>query len=258
MPRLADGARARDERIEAEWVAQHHARDVYLDPHAIMNRWEERVVPGLLDALGPVDGPVIDVGCGVGHLGRAVAARGAPIELVGVDLQEELLADARAGYAARVEGDAHRLPLGDGAFAGAVAANLLHHVADAVAVTREIARVVRPGARIVAADPRRLAPIELAKRVVRRHDRAFTREHRAFELAEYRSLFEAAGLIVEDLRATDPLAPLVATGLDLVGAGRLGVASAVAAGLVAVDRAVARLDRGGALGTMLLAVVRAP
>jgi SAM-dependent methyltransferase len=53
-----------------------------------------RAWPTILDALPPLEGQtVLDLGCGIGDLAAELAARGAHV--IGVDLQDELLAAAR-------------------------------------------------------------------------------------------------------------------------------------------------------------------
>jgi SAM-dependent methyltransferase len=258
VPHLADGAVDKDPRMAAEWQAQHNARGLYLDTRSIANHWEERVLPRLVDWLGDQEGPILDVGCGVGHLGRALAREGKSAELVGLDFQAELLAEVREGYVARIEGDIHRLPLRDGAFSAVVTANALHHVADPERAAGELARILSPGGLLVAYDPRHLVPLELVKKMIRRNDEAFTDDHRAFRPGDYRSLLAGAGLEVQRLEAVDPVGPLLAAGLDLLRVGRLGFAEPLAHVLTAIDRAVGRVDVSRSLGLMVLALARKP
>ena len=253
VARLADRALHDDPLLRAEWQAQHHARALYLDPRSLMNRWEAGILPRLCDLVAGVAGPILDVGCGVGHFGRAFAARTGRRDLVGVDLQAELLVEAEAGYLGRIEADVHRLPLRDRVFAAAIAANTLHHVGDGPKALSEIARCLAPGGLLVAYDPRACAPLDALRRRLRRGDHAFTADHRAFSLAEYRALCAGAGLTVERLVALDTLGPLVASGLDLVRAGHLGVPLRLVDLLVAIDRQLARVP---GLGLMVLAVAR--
>jgi ubiquinone/menaquinone biosynthesis C-methylase UbiE len=101
----------------------------------------------------------IDVGCGLGDEVRLLSdAVGPTGRVVGVDLSGELLAAARARHGRRpsirfVQADAHRLPFADHEFDAARIERTLQHVADPAAVVREIARIVRPGGRIVALEP---------------------------------------------------------------------------------------------------------
>src|SRR5262249_13408744 len=142
------------------------------------------------------------------------------------DFQAELLAEAAAGghYALLIEGDAQRLPLRDGSIAAIIASNSLHHIPDPEAAMREVARVLAPGGSFVGYDPRSLPPLDALKRLVRRHDKAFTADHRAFATGEYRALLGSSGLEVVEVTRVDPLGPLLATGLDYLKLGRLGMA----------------------------------
>jgi ubiquinone/menaquinone biosynthesis C-methylase UbiE len=51
--------------------------------------------------------------------------------------------------------EARRLPFADGAFDLVISNSLLHHLADPTAVLDEVARVVRPGGRVLLRDLRR-------------------------------------------------------------------------------------------------------
>jgi SAM-dependent methyltransferase len=92
---------------------------------------------------------VLEVGCGEGELaGRLV--RELDIELVALDQSARMVALARAaGVDARV-GDVQQLPFPAGSFDVAVAAWMLYHVPDIDRGLAELARVLRPGGRLVA------------------------------------------------------------------------------------------------------------
>jgi len=105
---------------------------------------------------------VLDVGCGLGQLTRAMA-RQTGKTAVGVERNSEQLREAQrlataVGESALVEfrqGDAGRLPLNDGEWGGfdvAHARFVLEHVRDPVSVIRQMAKAVKPGGRIVLAD----------------------------------------------------------------------------------------------------------
>lgn len=91
----------------------------------------------------------LEVGSGQGELAARVQDElGA--DVVAIDLSERMVELARArGVDARV-GDVQDLPFGDAEFDCAVAAWMLYHVPDIDRALDELARVVRPGGRLVA------------------------------------------------------------------------------------------------------------
>jgi SAM-dependent methyltransferase len=91
----------------------------------------------------------LEVGCGPGELAERVAGELAA-EVVAVDSSERMVELARArGVDARV-GDVQDLAFSDGEFDCAVAAWMLYHVPDVPRALAELARVLRPGGRLVA------------------------------------------------------------------------------------------------------------
>ena len=113
----------------------------------------------LRDALSPCPGErMLEVGCGSGALCRLVAPRLLPGgELLGVDVAPEMVAAARslAGQRAHVRfevGAGDALPAGDATYDASFGARLLLHVADPVPIVAEMARVVKPGGRVVLMD----------------------------------------------------------------------------------------------------------
>jgi SAM-dependent methyltransferase len=92
---------------------------------------------------------LIEVGGGEGELAeRVVRELGATVELV--DQSERMVELARGrGLDAQV-GDVQDLPFPDGSFDCAVAAWMLYHVPDVPRALAELARVLRPGGRLVA------------------------------------------------------------------------------------------------------------
>jgi ubiquinone/menaquinone biosynthesis C-methylase UbiE len=105
--------------------------------------------------LAPLRGDerALDVGCGTGALAYVLAPLVGAV--VGVDSSEEYLAVAREDApdgATFVPGDAEALPFPYGDFDLVGCLRVLHHVARPELVVAEIARVTRPGGRILIAD----------------------------------------------------------------------------------------------------------
>ena len=92
---------------------------------------------------------VLEVGPGPGEASERIA-RDLGAEVVAVDVSERMVELARGrGVDARV-GDVQSLPFDDGSFDCALAAWVLFHVPDVDRGLSELARVLRPGGRLVA------------------------------------------------------------------------------------------------------------
>ncbi|HUY51166.1 MAG TPA: class I SAM-dependent methyltransferase [Streptosporangiaceae bacterium] len=134
-PSAAGAARARryDAWFESPW-----------------GRYAWRIEAGaVLAALGPLPGRrVADIGCGTGRLLAILTSHGAKAAGVDADAAALTLAAAR-GTVARA--DAHRLPLADASMDAAVTVATLEFTTDPGQVLTEMARVTRPGGRLVAA-----------------------------------------------------------------------------------------------------------
>jgi ubiquinone/menaquinone biosynthesis C-methylase UbiE len=200
--------------LAAELAAQEAALDVYLDETQLMTLYERkvtRVAVGEMLGAVPAGAAILDVGCGVGVLGRLYPHFG----MVGVDASFPLLRQAKAGYSLRLECTADKLPFPDAAFDAVLAINMLHHVLEPAVTTAEFARVLKPGGVLIAVDPREVRPVELAKKLLRRGDAAYADSHRAFKKDEYADLLRAGGALrLEELRPFGLLALLGGGGLD--------------------------------------------
>jgi SAM-dependent methyltransferase len=123
---------------------------------AVAPRWNTMRMP---DSLAPFEAALVavdaaperalDLGTGTGAGARAVAERFPDAEVVGADLSERMLAEAREGLPEELAGrvrferaDASSLPYGDGTFQLVTLANMIPFF-------DELARVVAPGGAIV-------------------------------------------------------------------------------------------------------------
>src|SRR5215204_6878666 len=110
------------------------------------HRWRERAVD--LARVGP-GSRALDVATGTGDLAIELASRGA--EVVGSDFSEGMLEVARKKAPALTweQGNALALPYPDAAFDAATVGFGARNFSDLAQGLREMARVVRPGGRVV-------------------------------------------------------------------------------------------------------------
>lgn len=107
-----------------------------------------------LARLAPGD-TAADLGAGSGFVTEELARRG--IRVIAVDQSEEMLRVMQEKFGSDVSieyriGEASALPLPDAAVEGVLANMYLHHVEDPPGAIREIARVLKPGGRLVLTD----------------------------------------------------------------------------------------------------------
>lgn len=109
---------------------------------------ENELVAALTPPLAGLS--LLDAGCGTG---RRLESAGAA-DAVGIDLCLEMLEAAEGGAAASrlLAGDARALPFRAAAFDVAWCRLMIGHVPDLAPAYRELARVTRPGGRVVVTD----------------------------------------------------------------------------------------------------------
>ena len=123
--------------------------------------WNESFTTFLKDNLQPKPGRrILDVGCGTGTAEVNLARlRLTQVTFIAVDLLPERVTAAlaaaratnlRAGFAAA---DVCALPFADATFDSTFCVAVLQHIIDTSRAVREMARVTRPGGRVVAVEP---------------------------------------------------------------------------------------------------------
>jgi ubiquinone/menaquinone biosynthesis C-methylase UbiE len=168
----------------------------------ITDALEERLV---FELLGPVDRlNVLDVGCGDGALASALSRRGAAV--TGLDADPRMLVAAQARAEAEsiglnlVCGRAEALPFPDGVFDRVMAVTVLCFVHEADRAIAEMARVLRPGGRLVIGELGRWS-LWAAIRRIRGWLGAPTWQVARFRTAqELRSRLEAHGMAAGETR----------------------------------------------------------
>jgi ubiquinone/menaquinone biosynthesis C-methylase UbiE len=147
----------------------------------------------LLDFVQPRPGErALDVACGPGVVTGALERAG--LLAAGIDLTREMIREALPRGGRYVQGDVERLPFPGATFDLAVCRNSCHHFTAPETVLREMARVLRPGGRVIVEDMR--APEDPRKReyhetIERLRDLAHVR---TLTRGEFRELAAAAGL----------------------------------------------------------------
>lgn len=144
-------------------------------PFGMLGRLKQgsrRLLASLDEAAGMARWPAgargLDVGCGLGGTIRYLRERRG-FRMVGLNLNQRQLgmaaaASRRKGFTNDVSfvgGDARALPLADGSFDFVVLIEVAFHVQEKARLFRELARVLRPGGRVVLVDQEFRRPAEV-------------------------------------------------------------------------------------------------
>jgi ubiquinone/menaquinone biosynthesis C-methylase UbiE len=150
-------------------------------------------------------GMVVDVGCGSGYSLPKLAQRFAPRELVGVDIDPQMLAVAgeeaqRAGVPVRlIEAASTDMPLPDGCADLLFCHQTFHHLVEQEAALAEFLRVLKPGGLLLFAESTRRYIHSWIIRALFRHPMDVQRS-----APEYLQMLRAAGFVVPESSISYP------------------------------------------------------
>jgi 2-polyprenyl-3-methyl-5-hydroxy-6-metoxy-1,4-benzoquinol methylase len=114
--------------------------------YALINRWNPRNLEIIRDWIKPRPGErILDVGCGRGHVVNALRSLGVNAE--GIDLNPNAAEVAMVPHVKTMS--ALELGYEDGYFDAVVSFHAVEHIPDAHLAMREMARVVRPGGKVL-------------------------------------------------------------------------------------------------------------
>ena len=131
------------------------------EPSYVWRSGQDRRLGMIVEAAGGLEGArVLDDGCGIGTYVRKLSEIAA--EVYGLDYERERVAEGarRLGRPGLVCGAGERLPFRDAVFDLVLSNEVIEHVQDDREAMAEMARVTRPGGRIVIFCPNRWYPVE--------------------------------------------------------------------------------------------------
>jgi SAM-dependent methyltransferase len=176
---------------------------------ALMARATAFAIEPLLDAAQVAPRTrVLDVGCGLGTLAAAAAARGATV--TGVDLAAGMLAEARRRHPdiEFVQADAEALPFADHAFDVALGAFIVNHLPHPERAAAELSRVARRVALAMWGPEEEVGILGLPARAARDLDAAIPPGPDALRFTDAGELAKLIGGSVTELRETLHIATL--------------------------------------------------
>lgn len=249
--------------LDAYWAMTPELDPALAAHHIRRQLGEIEVGRAMLEELGAIEGPLLDVGCGSGGLLGAAGERGASI--VGVDAAFRWLLIGRERLREMgldpplVCANAEALPFADGAFKSACANDLLEHLLRQPAAMAEMQRILSVGGSVYVGTNNRysLLPEPHVRligvgwlprawqagyvRALRRHD---YKRVRLLGAGELRRLAEQAGLEVESVRA----APVYAPHLEGLSRGLAKISNALPWPAAVAPRIALRARKPAAVG----------
>ncbi len=164
--RVQRGTNAHAEEIGAFFDAESARYDAAYDARGSRGRLLRARLACTLDLVGDGPGTALDVGMGAGRLLADLHSRSWTVS--GIDISDEMVELARRRLPERrdslVQADCGLLPFDDSGFDVVVATGVLEYATDLPQALSELARVVRPGGRVVVSFPAFTSPRSLGLR----------------------------------------------------------------------------------------------
>ena len=131
-------------------VDSYRNNEEYAD---FLEGWDSGFFSKYIRSLGQEvgEGRILDVGCGVGQVVKALQNDG--FDAQGVDVSEPNIRKANEHVGHCTLYDGKQLPFEDNTFQSVGAFNVLEHVDEPEAFIRELIRVLKPGGRLVISSP---------------------------------------------------------------------------------------------------------
>jgi ubiquinone/menaquinone biosynthesis C-methylase UbiE len=165
--------------IETQEIASgYYEEKRYREPHSryYHDWWTSRLL-----SLVDVRGRILDNGCGTGILFQTLPE--SRYDIIGLDISAGMLRHARSRARRLVLGDGQNLPFPDGSFDLVIARSLLHHLPYPLIGLREMARILKKGGEMVAADTNS-SLVSALPRLLAKRTRHFSEHHKNFTAAE--------------------------------------------------------------------------
>lgn len=213
VPAKDEKSRARLEReIEHHRKISSHAEEIWNWDSPAGRRRADRRAALFVEHGGLRPGTIaLELGCGTAVFLEKVARSGATLH--GLDLSLDLLAQARARMAGAPNvhldrGNAEAMPYPDRHFDTVYGSSVLHHL-DLEAALHELYRVLKPGGRLVFAEPNLLNPqvVYMFKYGPAKERFGVSEDEMAFTRFRARKALRAKGFVLIDVAPFDFLHP---------------------------------------------------
>jgi len=173
------GACDKNETKTQDFVSDFYEEVRYQKPYSwLYQSWWFKKMIDL--AKPPIDGLLLDDGCGTGHLAEFLDKN----NLIGLDISAGMLKYAQKRMPLIVNGDAQNLPFKDGIFDCVFARALLHHLPEPARGVAEIERVLKTGGRVIFCDTLYSVLSALPRAIVNKKSEHFSEDHKNLRESE--------------------------------------------------------------------------